>query len=52
VAAKKKAAAGTTKLEIKDLGGKEVDKQETRKVKGGVRVICYSGGSSGGVKPK
>lgn len=35
------------KLSIKDLAGKEVDKQEKKKVKGGVRIICYSQRASG-----
>ncbi len=42
---KKTAAKATVKLTIKDLG-KEVDKQEKKIVKGGVRVICYSGSAA------
>ncbi|HET6439597.1 MAG TPA: hypothetical protein VFG59_16145 [Anaeromyxobacter sp.] len=48
MAATKKPAG--KKLSIKDLGGKEVDKQEMKKVKGGTRIICYSQKASGGVK--
>ncbi len=50
MAATKKPAA--KKLSIKDLGGKELEKQEVKKVKGGVRIICYSSGAAGGVKPR
>jgi hypothetical protein len=46
----KKPAA--KKLSIKDLAGKEVDKQETKKVKGGTRIICYSAGAAGGVRQR
>ena len=45
--AEKKAAATKKKLTIKDLAGKEVPDQERKKVKGGMRVICYSKGAAG-----
>lgn len=45
MAAKKTPAP--KKLTIKDLAGKEVPDQERKKVKGGMRVICYSKGAAG-----
>ncbi len=52
MAATTKKPAAKKKLSIKDLAGKEIDKQETKKVKGGTRIICYSSGSAGGVKQR
>jgi|APFre7841882654_1041346.scaffolds.fasta_scaffold483910_2 hypothetical protein len=42
----------TKKLRIKDLTGKDVPGRDAAKVKGGVRIICYSQSNSGGVHPR
>lgn len=42
----------TKKLQVKDLTGKDVPDRDVAKVKGGARIICYSQGASGGIKPR
>jgi hypothetical protein len=39
---KSKPEKSAKKLQVKDLTGKELDKQVIERVKGGLRVICYS----------
>jgi hypothetical protein len=39
---KSKTEKSAKKLQVKDLTGKELDKQVIERVKGGLRVICYS----------